>query len=146
MRERAGVLIIRNGRVALIERHTQGRRFWAIPGGGVKPGETVADAAHREAEEELGVPVNLGALRVRIDHRERDDSIQRQWYFEATVHSDAIRVVGPEIESSQRGTYRAVWMELDDVEVEATHPVAIARLISQLRGQWPRDVIEIDET
>jgi ADP-ribose pyrophosphatase YjhB (NUDIX family) len=135
---------VQKGRVALVERQWQGRRYWAIPGGRVKSGETIADAAHREAEEELGVPVNLGALRVRIDHRGMDGSIQRQWYFEATAQSDDIRVVGPEIESPQRGTYRAVWIELDDLDVEAVHPVAVARLVQQ-HGEWPRHVIEIDE-
>jgi 8-oxo-dGTP pyrophosphatase MutT (NUDIX family) len=144
--ERAGVLVIRKGRVALIERHWQGRRYWVIPGGGIEPGETIADAARREAEEELAVPVELGALRVRIDHREDDGSIQRQWYFEATMQRVDIHVVGPEIESPERGSYRAVWIGLDDLDVEATHPSAVARLIVQQHGDWPPHVIEIDET
>ena len=39
--ERAGVLIVRDDRLALIERYRDGRHFWAIPGGGVKPGEAL---------------------------------------------------------------------------------------------------------
>jgi 8-oxo-dGTP pyrophosphatase MutT (NUDIX family) len=146
VRERAGVLIIRKGRVALIERHWRGRHYWAIPGGKVKSGETIADAALREAEEELGVPVDLGALRVRIDHRAENASIQRQWYFEATVQSDDTHVVGPEVDNQQRGTYRAVWVGLDDLDVEATYPLAVARLLAQQNGEWPSHVVEIDET
>jgi 8-oxo-dGTP pyrophosphatase MutT (NUDIX family) len=144
--ERAGVLVIRKGRVALIERRWQGERYWVIPGGEIEPGETIADAARREAEEELAVPVELGALRVRIDHREDDGSIQRQWYFEATMQRDDIHVVDPEIESPERGSYRAVWIGLDDLDVEVAHPTAVARLIVQQRGDWPPHVIEIDET
>lgn len=144
--ERAGVLIIRRGRIALIERQRQGRRYWVIPGGGIEPGETAADAAQREAEEELGLPVVLGALRIRIDHREEDGSIQRQWYFDASVHADDIRVVGPEMTNPHGGTFRAVWIELDELEVRAVHPSAVAKLIAPYQGVWPTLLIEIDET
>ena len=52
----AGIVVVRDGKVLLIWRH----RFitdtyaWEIPQGGPKDGETLADAAVREAEEETG--------------------------------------------------------------------------------------------
>jgi len=144
--ERAGVLIIRSGSLVLIERRSQGRLYWVIPGGGVKPGETVPDAAQREAEEELGVSVEVGDLRVRIDHRKEDGSIQRQWYFDAEVRDDDIRVAGPEKNNSHRGQYRAVWMGIDEIDVGAVHPSAVARLVTQNLGVWPSAVVEISET
>jgi 8-oxo-dGTP pyrophosphatase MutT (NUDIX family) len=144
--ERAGVLIIRSESLVLIERRKRGRRYWVIPGGGVKSGETIADAATREAEEELGVSVELGNLRVCIDHREEDGSIKRQWYFEAEARDDAIRVVGPEIDNSHRGTYRAVWIGIDEIDVRAVHPSAVAQLVIENRGDWPSEIIEIRET
>jgi len=56
---RAAVVIVENGRVALIERVRDGRTYFVFPGGGVEVGETPENAAVREAEEELGVNVKL---------------------------------------------------------------------------------------
>ena len=46
------VLMIREGRVLLV-RHTY-QAAWYLPGGGVKRGETLAQAIRREAAEEVG--------------------------------------------------------------------------------------------
>jgi 8-oxo-dGTP pyrophosphatase MutT (NUDIX family) len=144
--ERAGLLVVREGNLALIERQWQGRHYWVIPGGGIEARETIADAAHREGEEELGVPVEVGALRVRIDHREEDGSIQRQWYFEATVKTDDIHVAGPEANCPERGSFKAVWIEPNDLEARVIFPSTVAHLVSKYRDDWPTAVIEIDET
>jgi 8-oxo-dGTP pyrophosphatase MutT (NUDIX family) len=57
----AGRAILRDGagRVLLIRFVLPNMGFWATPGGGVKPGETLLDAAHRELHEELGIVVAL---------------------------------------------------------------------------------------
>jgi 8-oxo-dGTP diphosphatase len=59
MRNRAGIILIHEGKLALIERHRQGRHYFAFPGGGVDEDETDEQAATREAEEELGIRVKI---------------------------------------------------------------------------------------
>ncbi len=55
MRTRAGIVLIEDNKVALIERHRAGLDYFVFPGGGVDEGETPEQAAVREAMEELGV-------------------------------------------------------------------------------------------
>ena len=138
-------MIVRDGRLALIERHRDGRHYWVIPGGTIEAGESIEAAARREALEELGAPAELGRLRVRIDHRELDGSIQPHWYFDAWLASDAIAFDGPEALSETGGTYEAVWVPLGDVEPGNVLPAAVARLVIENAGRWPPELIEIDE-
>jgi ADP-ribose pyrophosphatase YjhB (NUDIX family) len=54
------VAVSHNGRVLLTKRKDFG--VWCLPGGGVDPGESVAQAALREVAEETGLEVHLSRL------------------------------------------------------------------------------------
>ena len=41
----------------LLLRHSYGPDVWALPGGGIKPGEDIAECARREVYEELGLTI-----------------------------------------------------------------------------------------
>ncbi len=145
--DRARLIIVRDGRMAVIERFRQGRHYWLFPGGGVEEGETIEQAARREGTEELGLAVSLGPLRALVHYRLEYGSVQRHWCFEATVDSDDIKIAGgPELDDRpEHGTYEAVWLGLDDIGGRDVYPAAVARLIAANRGLWSGAMIQVAE-
>ena len=57
MKELAGSLIVKNSKILLLYRKDESH--WEVPGGKVKEDESPTEAAVREAEEEIGVEVEL---------------------------------------------------------------------------------------
>jgi len=70
-----GVILDEDGRVVLTARRTFGGDLhWGLPKGEVEPGETVPDAARREASEETGLEVEIVSALPTIDY----------WYVDKT--------------------------------------------------------------
>lgn len=59
---RVGGLLVQDGRVLMVEQGRDDERYWLVPGGGVRFGETLADALRREFLEELGLRVGVNRL------------------------------------------------------------------------------------
>jgi len=69
-----GAIIVRDSRVALIKRgHPPLVGEWSVPGGVLEVGETMREAAAREAREETGLTVQVLDLLGVFDRVLRDD-------------------------------------------------------------------------
>ena len=139
---RARAVIFRDGAVALIERHRDGRRYFVVPGGSGEPGETAHEAAAREAWEELGLRVEVGALVAEV--RFEGDL---QQFFAATI-VDGTFGGGRGLEmtggaDAVAGTYRPVWVPIADLPRLPVLPASVAGVIGALAEQnSARDVSE----
>lgn len=64
-RLRAAAVAVRDGRVLVVLRERDGRRYAVLPGGGVEPGETPQQACLRELPEEIAFVPALAVDAVR---------------------------------------------------------------------------------
>jgi 8-oxo-dGTP pyrophosphatase MutT (NUDIX family) len=124
---RSGVVIVHDGKVALIKRVREGRLYYVFPGGGVEPGETLEAAAAREAHEELGLYVRIEDLLLTVDF------FGPQHFFRAAVLSGELGTgTGPELVSppqSRAGSYHPMWVELTQLPRLDVRPAELVPLL-----------------
>jgi 8-oxo-dGTP pyrophosphatase MutT (NUDIX family) len=136
------VLVVVDGRLALIDRVRPGSPgpYAVVPGGGVETNETPAQAAVREAKEELGLDVRLRspepAFLVRApDHLEH--------YFLVDVVGGTLGTgSGPEWDPDRgRGTSTPVLVTPEEAARRDLVPIAVSETVLQafVTGDWPAD-------
>jgi ADP-ribose pyrophosphatase len=77
-----GAIVLREGRVLLIRRGAAPAvGLWAIPGGGLRIGETLQEGAEREILEETGIVIRAGAPVFTCDSFERDGEGRFRFHY-----------------------------------------------------------------
>jgi len=149
MRIRAGIVLIEDNKVALIERHRAGIDYFVFPGGGVDEGESPEQAAIREAMEELGIEVVIKQKVAEIQIGRKS----RQVYFLAEQIGGEFGTGGGEEYTDsdpndpEEGIYIPTWMPIDELLLhEKVYPAAVARLVvKSAQVGWAPDVVVVFE-
>jgi ADP-ribose pyrophosphatase len=77
-----GAVVFHAGRVLLVRRgHPPSRDQWAIPGGSVRLGETLQEAAEREIREETGIIIRAGEPVLTFDTVVRDPDGRVRFHY-----------------------------------------------------------------
>jgi 8-oxo-dGTP pyrophosphatase MutT (NUDIX family) len=144
MRNRAGIILIEEDKIALIERHRQGLHYFAFPGGGIDEGESAEQAAIREAEEELGIVVVVQQKAAEIIFNKG-----KQFYFLVNrIGGEFGTGTGEEYGEYDpvHGTYLPVWMPIEDVLNQNVVPHILAEFVLRShREGWKSESVVIIE-
>lgn len=148
MRTRAGIVLIEEDKVALIERHRAGMHYFVFPGGGVDEGETPEQGAVREAMEELGVEVAI-QQKVAIIHFGESTQI---YFLVKRIGGKFGTGTGEEYtdsdpEDPSEGVYIPVWMPIEELpRQEKVFPEHLAKLVVCSRTEgWSSEAVVIHE-
>ena len=150
MRTRAGVVLIEDNKVALIERHRAGLDYCVFPGGGVDEGESPEQAAIREAEEELGVKVTI-KRKLAVIHFGRTS--KHIYFLVERVSGDFGTGTGEEFtvadpDDPHEGIYIPIWMPLEELpQHKNIYPADLAQLVvKSMREGWPKEPVVVFES
>ncbi|MPY67574.1 NUDIX domain-containing protein [Deinococcus sp. SDU3-2] len=130
MRARAvGILFNPHGEVLLMRRRKEGRVYATLPGGGIEPGETPAEACAREMLEEVNLVVE--PLREVLT---LENLGNREHYFLTRLVSGEMRLGdGPEgVRHSDENWYSPEWVALERLEDVNLVPADLRRLLPAL--------------
>ena len=142
MRKRAGIILIENDKVALIERHRNGLHYFIFPGGGVDEGETDEQAAVREAEEELGIRVEIVHKAAEIHRMNKRDQI---YFLVRQTGGEFGTGTGEEYQeyNPEYGTYHPLWMPMGEILVKNVLPRPLAEFVSKSHQQGWKPEMEV---
>ncbi len=145
MRIRAGIVLIENDKVALIERHRAGLHYFVFPGGGVNEGESPEQAALRETMEELGIEV---AIKQKVAEIQIGRKSRQVYFLVEQTGGEFGTGAGEEYTDSdpndpEEGIYIPIWMPIDERLLhEKIYPAAVARLVvKSLQEGWAQDAV-----
>ena len=149
MRIRAGIVLIKDNKVALIERHRAGLDYFVFPGGGMDEGETPEQAAIRETLEELGIEV---AIKQKVAEINLGPKSRQIYFLVEHVSGEFGTGTGEEFTDSDpndpdEGIYVPIWMPIAELpQHQNIYPTDLSRLVvKSARDGWRRKPLVITE-
>lgn len=125
----AGALVERDGKLLLVRSVAPGRYdFWVSPGGGVKQGESLEEAAAREVWEETGLRATIGRL-LYIEEFENPECRFIKFWFAAEVAAGDVNVEHPEAHAEH--IVEAAWHTLADLKGMLAFPALLRSRYAQ---------------
>lgn len=132
-----------------------GASWWIVPGGGIDPGESEADAVVREIEEETGFRLEPGAAagplaRRRVVHGFSDVIIeQAESFYVASTPAFTVSVAG-HTELEQQTLQQHRWWTRAELAAtsELVWPVRLAELwaLRATPDRWPVELGDVEES
>lgn len=125
MGERAVCICFAGDHLLVMRRVKHGRRYTVLPGGGIEPGETAAEAAVRELREETNL---RGAIIRSLGSFPHTGRIAH--FFLMRAEPGELRLGGPEAaQQSAANQYLPTWIPADVWEAEPIVPAEARAVI-----------------
>jgi 8-oxo-dGTP diphosphatase len=132
MRQRVSLIIVEDDRVLLFYRQRDGEIYYITPGGGRDPGETLIEAAYREAAEETSLEIVLGP---KLWEGAWPDG-QYETAFLVTEFTGRPRLGnGPELaEQKPTNVHRLEWHSLANLPDKLIMPVNVTAVYAAMKS------------
>ncbi len=132
----AGILI-HQGKILLAEHEKAGERYWVIPGGRLKFGETLKEALLREIKEETGLDVELGKHILINDFiQEKEKRQVLNIYFEVTPKEGLSNW-----RKKRAGRLRRTkFFSAEELGKITLRPEIVREILQILAGKWPKEI------
>lgn len=142
IRVAAKAIIVREGRLLVTKNVDAQGEWYLLPGGGQEPGEALPETVRRECREEVGVEVEVGALRFVRDYIGRHHEFAAhdgeehslELMFACALRPGEEPRNGPLPDGAQVGV---AWLDLSDLERHRLYPRALKRALAAPPGAWP---------
>ncbi len=128
---RAVAVVVRGPKVLVIKRRLDGRHYAVLPGGGIEPGESAAEAAVRELAEEC--TLDGWVVRHLFDG---DQGGRSASYFLVDAPDGDPVLGGEEVEAeSPENSFQLLWATAPELELLGLLPEGIRALL--VEAAWP---------
>lgn len=107
-------IVLRDGKILLMERWRPGMHYFSIPGGGIEAGETPEETAIREIDEETTIKVATDRLVLIM----RDGDIEHKIYLCTYIEGEPTLLPdSPEfIDMNEDNKFKPGWVAVSDLE------------------------------